>query len=68
MTVKNLDQVLWERELAERLSRHPELQHLPPPMFPQRSRVVYLLTLIALIFVTVPLSAIAGWWIGWYLI
>ena len=66
--MKNFDQVLWERELAEHLSRHPELQHLPPPVFPQRSQAVYLVTLIALVFVAVPLGAIAGWWIGWYLI
>ncbi|MGH3889800.1 MAG: hypothetical protein ACRDSZ_25095 [Pseudonocardiaceae bacterium] len=66
--MKNLDQVLWERELAEHMSRHPGLQHLPPPVFPRRSSVDYLLVLIVVVFVAVPLGAIAGWVIGWSLI
>lgn len=66
--MKNFDQVLWERELAEHMSRHPELHHLPPPVFPQRSQVGYLLALTALVFVLVPVSAIAGWWIGVHLV
>lgn len=68
LPVKSNDQVLWERELAEYLSRHPELQHLPPPVFPRQSQAVYLFALTALVFVLVPVSAVAGWWIGLYLI
>ena len=66
--MKNLDQALWERELAEHLSQHPDLQHLPPPVLPRRSSVRYLLILIAVVFMAVPLSAIVGWWVGLYLI
>lgn len=66
--MKNLDQVLWERELAEHMSRHPDLQHLPPPVFPRRSSVGYLLALIAVVLMTALMSAIVGWWVGWYLI
>jgi hypothetical protein len=68
LAVKNFDHALWERELAEHLNQHPDLQHLPPPVFPQRSQFVYLLALTALVFVLVPVSAVAGWWIGLHLI
>ena len=27
---------LWERELAEHISWHPDLENLPPPVFPRR--------------------------------
>jgi hypothetical protein len=76
--VKGIDAVLWERELAEHLSRHPELQHLPPPVFPRRRsrlsrwlgrfRVSSLLGLMAWVFMLISVAAIVGWWIGWYLI
>ena len=62
--MKNFDHVLWERELAEHLSQHPDLQHLPPPVFPRKPSVAYLLVLTALVFVLVPVSAVAGWVIG----
>lgn len=68
LPVKNFDQVLWERELAEHPGRHPDLQHLPPPVFPQRSQFVYLLPIKTLIFVLVAVSALAGWLIGLHLI
>ncbi|MGH3870900.1 MAG: hypothetical protein ACRDSR_05175 [Pseudonocardiaceae bacterium] len=66
--MKNYDQVLWERELAEHMSQHTDLRHLPPPVVPRRLSIRYLFVLLALILVTVFLSALAGWWIGWYLI
>jgi hypothetical protein len=76
--VKGIDAVLWERELAEHLSRHPDLQHLPPPVFPRRRsrpsrwlrrfRVSSLLGLMAWVFVLISVTAVVGWWIGWYLI
>jgi hypothetical protein len=34
--VKSIDHALWERELAEYLSLHPDLEELPPPVFPRR--------------------------------
>lgn len=66
--MRNIDQRLWARELAEHLRKHPDLQHLPPPVFPQQSEVGYLLALSALVFVLVPLAAMAGWEIGMHLI
>jgi hypothetical protein len=76
--VKGIDAVLWERELAEHLSRHPDLQHLPPPVFPRRRsrlsrrlrrlRLGNLGTLMTWAFVLVCVTAAVGWWIGWYLI
>ena len=66
--MKNFDHVLWERELAEHLNQHPDLQHLPPPVFPQRSQLGYLFPIKTLIFVLVPVSAVAGWLIGLHLI
>jgi hypothetical protein len=35
-TVKSIDHALWERELAEYMSLHPDLENLPPPAFPRR--------------------------------
>jgi hypothetical protein len=35
-TVKDIHLALWERELAEHLSWHPDLENLPPPVFPRR--------------------------------
>lgn len=35
-TVENIDHALWERELAAYLSLHPDLEDLPPPVFPRR--------------------------------
>jgi hypothetical protein len=35
-TVKSIDHALWERELAEYISLHPDLEDLPPPVFPRR--------------------------------
>jgi hypothetical protein len=35
-TVKSIDHSLWERELAEYISLHPDLENLPPPVFPRR--------------------------------
>lgn len=35
-TVKSIDHALWERELAEYISLHPDLENLPPPVFPRR--------------------------------
>ncbi len=71
--MKGMDAVLWERELAEHMSRHPDLQHLPPPAFPrrrrlQRLRVNSLLAIMMWVFVLISVTAVAGWWIGWYLI
>jgi hypothetical protein len=73
--VKNVDAVLWERELAEHLSRHPELQHLPPPAFPRRRsrlsrrlRLNNLPELMTWVFVLLCVTAAVGWLIGWYLI
>ena len=66
--MKTSDKVLWERELAEHLCLHPDLRHLPPPVFPRWSRTRYPLTALTLVFVTVLTSAITGWWIGLYLI
>ncbi len=34
--MKGIDHALWERELAEYISLHPDLEHLPPPAFPRR--------------------------------
>jgi hypothetical protein len=34
--VKSIDHSLWERELAEYISLHPDLENLPPPVFPRR--------------------------------
>jgi hypothetical protein len=34
--VKSVDHALWERELAEYLGLHPDLENLPPPVFPRR--------------------------------
>jgi hypothetical protein len=34
--VKSIDHALWERELAEYISLHPDLENLPPPVFPRR--------------------------------
>jgi len=33
---KSVDHTLWERELADYLSLHPDLENLPPPVFPRR--------------------------------
>jgi hypothetical protein len=35
-TVKGIDHSLWEREIAEYISLHPDLEDLPPPKFPRR--------------------------------
>jgi hypothetical protein len=35
-TVKSIDHSLWERELADYISLHPDLENLPPPAFPRR--------------------------------
>lgn len=35
-TVMSIDHTLWERELAEYISLHPDLEDLPPPVFPRR--------------------------------
>jgi hypothetical protein len=35
-TMKSVDHALWERELAEYISLHPDLEDLPPPAFPRR--------------------------------
>jgi hypothetical protein len=35
-TVKSIDHALWEQELADYLSLHPDLEGLPPPVFPRR--------------------------------
>jgi hypothetical protein len=35
-TVKSIDHALWDRELAEYMSLHPDLENLPPPVFPRR--------------------------------
>jgi hypothetical protein len=35
-TVKSIDHALWERELAQYISLHPDLEDLPPPIFPRR--------------------------------
>jgi hypothetical protein len=66
--VKNNDHALWEHELAEHMRRHPDLQHLPPPVFPRPSRVVSLLPIKTLMFVLIAVSAIVGWLIGLHLI
>lgn len=34
--MKSIDHALWERELAEYISLHPDLENLPPPVFPRR--------------------------------
>lgn len=34
--MKSVDHALWERELAEYISLHPDLESLPPPAFPRR--------------------------------
>ncbi len=34
--MKGIDHALWERELAEYISLHPDLEHLPPAVFPRR--------------------------------
>lgn len=34
--VKSFDHSLWERELAEYMSLHPDLENLPPPVVPTR--------------------------------
>lgn len=34
--MKDIHLALWERELAEHLSWHPDLENLPPPAFPRR--------------------------------
>jgi hypothetical protein len=34
--VTSIDHALWERELAEYISLHPDLENLPPPVFPRR--------------------------------
>ena len=34
--MKSVDHALWERELAEYISLHPDLENLPPPTFPRR--------------------------------
>lgn len=34
--MKSVDHALWERELAEYISLHPDLEDLPPPAFPRR--------------------------------
>jgi hypothetical protein len=76
--VKGIDAVLWERELAEHMNRQPDLQHLPPPVFPRRRsrlsrrlrqlRRNSLLVAMTWVFVLVAVTAVVGWWIGWYLI
>jgi hypothetical protein len=94
--VKSFDHSLWERELAEYMSLHPDLENLPPPVFPRRWSRFYRwlrqlrlfralrrirqfrfrrprfgsghLYLIVLVVVqSFVLSAIVGWWMGWYL-
>jgi hypothetical protein len=35
-TVKSIGHALWEQELAEYMSLHPDLDNLPPPVFPRR--------------------------------
>jgi hypothetical protein len=35
-TVKGIDHSLWEHEIAEYISLHPDLEDLPPPKFPRR--------------------------------
>jgi hypothetical protein len=37
--MKSFDHALWDRELAEYISLHPDLEDLPPPTFPRRSRL-----------------------------
>ncbi|MFN2479260.1 MAG: hypothetical protein ABR615_08830 [Pseudonocardiaceae bacterium] len=37
--MKSFDHALWDRELAEYISLHPDLENLPPPAFPRRSRL-----------------------------
>ncbi|HKR50937.1 MAG TPA: hypothetical protein VJT72_15400 [Pseudonocardiaceae bacterium] len=66
--MKNNDHVLWERELAEHMSRHPDLQHLPPPVFTRPSRGISLLPIKTLMFVLIAVSALVGWLIGLHLI
>lgn len=34
--MKGIDHALWERELAEYISLHPDLENLPPAAFPRR--------------------------------
>jgi hypothetical protein len=38
-TMKSFDHAMWDRELAEYISLHPDLENLPPPAFPRRSRL-----------------------------
>lgn len=37
--MKSFDHALWDHELAEYISLHPDLEDLPPPTFPRRSRL-----------------------------
>ncbi len=37
--MKGFDHALWDHELAEYISLHPDLENLPPPTFPRRSRL-----------------------------
>ncbi|MGH3550622.1 MAG: hypothetical protein ACRDQU_21385 [Pseudonocardiaceae bacterium] len=39
--MKSFDHALWERELAEYLNLHPDLDDLPPPVFPRRWSRIY---------------------------
>ena len=70
--MKSIDAVLWERELAEHISRHPDLQHLPPQVFPRRrsrlARRLRLDNMLMWIFVLTCVTAFTGWLIGWHLI
>lgn len=39
--MKSFDHTLWERELAEYMRLHPDLEDLPPPVFPRRWSRLY---------------------------
>lgn len=63
------DRVLWERELAEHMSRHGvDLLGLPAAEFPSGTRTPRWLAGLLLWVSMAVLGSTAGWLIGWYLI
>ncbi len=62
------DQMLWEQELAEHMSRHGCDLGVPPAKFPSYTRAPKWLTRLQLWMSVAMLGSTAGWLIGWYVI
>lgn len=66
--MKSIDELMWEREVAEHMRQTAGVVGNPPPEVKAAPRRVADMLATVVLAVLVVLVFTSGWWIGWYVV